>query len=401
MNFASLFGRQTKALAVHARVPNDDRHARREQSAAVSFPHWRADPLVEQSLDFHSFKDRRAEGESRLSLADAERIIRAYCLAKAEEQGAAEAFKPSGEWVPIFAKSMERLRESLERRDARALMTLMSNFFREECSLGLAGYPFSMQTLFTDTRNRELAETDWRVQYFLCDAVYRYRLLQSLTGDQNISERLVSPEYGNSYGILLDGNYVKLLSDYQLYYADRLRTLCNSDPAGDANDATVGELGGGWGGLAYFFIRDNTRAKYFNFDLPEVLVLAQSYLMAVHPGRRYKLYGEDHESFDVALLPSFELRNAAGGSFDAFFNSYSLAEMNVAAAREYIDLIGAATKQGGAFLNINHRYGSAVTIEDFPLEPQFRVVSRIPALWNAFRFGTRFLQYETVAIRID
>jgi hypothetical protein len=54
----------------------------------------------------------------------------------------------------------------------------------------------------------------------------------------------------------------------------------------------VVELGGGFGGLAYYLIRDNPQVTYLDFDLPEATALASYYLMRSLPSLSIQLYGE-------------------------------------------------------------------------------------------------------------
>ena len=108
----------------------------------------------------------------------------------------------------------------------------------------------------------------------------------------------------------------------------------------------VAEIGGGFGGCAYFLLSGRDPCRYVNFDLPEILMIEQYYLMSAFPEKKFLLYGEHQidfrralQSYDVILAPNFELPNLPDDSVDFFINTGSLSEMDYATVKEYIDQI--------------------------------------------------------------
>jgi hypothetical protein len=105
----------------------------------------------------------------------------------------------------------------------------------------------------------------------------------------------------------------------------------------------VAEIGGGFGGFAYFLLSPPGRYRYVDFDLPEILLVQQYYLLSAFPEKKFLLYGEQQiefgralESNDVMLMPNFELPNLPDDSVDFFINTGSLSEMDYATVEEYV-----------------------------------------------------------------
>jgi hypothetical protein len=113
-------------------------------------------------------------------------------------------------------------------------------------------------------------------------------------------------------------------------------------------------MGGGFGGFAYYLLSSNKEVKYINFDLPEVLIIAQYFLMSAFPDKKFLLYGENgHQTiskdvidkYDMILMPNFALPNVADNLADLFINTGSLSEMDYHTVEEYIDQIARITRK--------------------------------------------------------
>jgi len=85
---------------------------------------------------------------------------------------------------------------------------------------------------------------------------------------------LDSPPIGNPYGYYVNGAFVRTGSDYLHYYATVIGRLVRGDTR-----AVVLELGGGYGGLAYYLVRDH-ELTWVDVDLPENMALAAFYLLS-------------------------------------------------------------------------------------------------------------------------
>jgi len=149
----------------------------------------------------------------------------------------------------------------------------------------------------------------------------------------------------------------------------------------------VFELGGGFGGLAYYLIRDNPGMTYVNCDLPEALALASYHLMKSLPDIRITLYGEADASEEalstpgVYMMPSFNIMKIPSRFAAVSFNSYSLSEMSPSTIRVYIDQITRITS--GHFLHVNHNKYAVLSADEFGIEGHgFELVSRELAGWT-------------------
>lgn len=150
----------------------------------------------------------------------------------------------------------------------------------------------------------------------------------------------------------------------------------------------VVELGGGFGGLAYYLIRDHPQVTYVGFDLPEATALASYYLMRCLPNALIRLYGEAELSEETlaapgfVLMPSFEIMKIPSKSAVVSFNSYSLAEMSPATTHLFLDQITRITS--GYFLHVNHNRNAVLSADKFGVEERgFKLVNRELAGWTS------------------
>ena len=153
------------------------------------------------------------------------------------------------------------------------------------------------------------------------------------------------------------------------------------------------EIGGGFGGFAYFLLSAMERCHYINFDLPEILLMEQYYLMSAFPKKKFLLYGEDQvefrcalESYDVILMPNFELPKLPDASVDFFINTGSLSEMEYDTIEGYIRQIARTCRlyffhdnSDQAVLNGRH---VEVPASHFPIpEETFRKIYKAKSPW--------------------
>jgi putative sugar O-methyltransferase len=304
------------------------------------------------------------------------RISDAYNRAKTAQSGAADCFQVSNEWVPIYEKPLQEVMQALKTKDIKALHRIYGNFYRDSCSTGLVGLPGGYLNGTISARKKK---------WYLYDSLHRYNLWKSMIGVNNSTAELKTPCIGNPYGYVIDGTFISTGSDYLHYYASAIGRLLRG-----RKPRVVLELGGGYGGMAYFLNRDTSGLTYIDFDLPENLALTAYYLLNAFPEKKILLYGEADlnmetlQTYDIILMPNFEMPRMPDNSADVVFNSYSLAEMSAEAIHAYI---GEFTRiVTGYFLHINHNKVSAVVADDFGIDPNhFDLLYKIPALWNGGR----------------
>jgi len=308
------------------------------------------------------------------------RIAASYSKAKLAQQNAAPAYQVSNEWIPIYNRNLRGVMEALAKGNLEELAAMYRNFFRDPCSTGLIGLTANMKKHYL---SGNISKRDKLL--YLYDVLCRYKLWRSLTVDKYCVRSLASTSIGNPYGFELDGVFVSHGSDYLHYYASEINRL-----AVDEDRTVVVELGGGYGGMAYFLIRDSDKTTYVDFDLPENLALTAYYLLRAFPALIVVLYGETELNSDtlrdnrIVLMPNFEIAKLSGNSADVVFNSYSLAEMSAEAIHEYIKHMTRISKR--YFMHVNHTTNSLVKADDFGIERYgFELLYRKPALWNRGR----------------
>ncbi len=161
----------------------------------------------------------------------------------------------------------------------------------------------------------------------------------------NLLDTLEEPALGEGVPVLYNGRRLTLdllQSVDELYRMQEALGFAKEDPI------VFCELGAGYGRLAQVVLAAMPNAKYWIFDLPESLVLSQSYLTAVHPKAKAALYPESAELLgkpgaldDVRLffgLPHL-LRKLPPSSIDVFINIYSFMEMHRRQVETYFDII--------------------------------------------------------------
>ncbi|MGA8272583.1 MAG: putative sugar O-methyltransferase [Candidatus Sulfotelmatobacter sp.] len=305
------------------------------------------------------------------------RIINSYKRAKAAQKHAGEAFNVSNEWLPIYERKLGPVMRALFSEDLVELQRMYRNLFRDPCSTGLAGLPIKIPNLFSGGA----IQHEFR-EYILCEVLHRHELWKSRTGNKYTAAVLAAPIVGNPYGPTLDGVFLRPGSDYHHYYAHAIAELM-----GSRDQKLVVELGGGFGGLAYYLARDNPQVTYVDFDLPEAMALASYYLMRSLPGVSIYLYGEVELSEQTLatpgciMMPSFEIKNMPSKSVAVSFNSYSLAEMSPTTIHLYLDEITRITN--GYFLHVNHNRSAVLSADKFGVEERgFKLAKRDLAGWT-------------------
>ncbi len=334
-----------------------------------------SDPNFRPDLVPTYFLPRIRDGQDDSAIV--KRIIAAYRKAKALQPGTGEAFNVSNEWLSIYERNLGPVMKALAEGDVEHVQSMYQNFFRDPCSTGLAGLPIKIPNLFGGGP----IKPKYR-QYIMCDVLHRYNLWRTRTGNKYPAEALSAPIVGNPYGYTVDGVFVRACGDYQHYYAHAIGELLVSCP----NNVVV-ELGGGFGGLAFYLLRDHPMVSYVDFDLPEASALASYYLMKSLPDVPIRLYGEVELSPallkvpGLTIMPSFEIVNMPPMSTAVSFNSYSLAEMSPSTVRVYLDEIARITQ--GYLLHVNHNRNAVLSADDFGVEKRgFQLLNREIAGWT-------------------
>lgn len=320
------------------------------------------------------------------------RISSAYKKASHDLHACSEIFRPSNEWLPIYKHNLKEVMQALEECNISAIDKIYRNFWREPCSTGLMGLPVNMKSAFFG-KNKKISSVNKTL--YLNDSIHRFNLWKKLLGQRYSTDSLISPLIGNPYGYFIDNKFIKAGADYQHYYATRINELLD----GQQTRKVVAEIGGGYGGMAYYLIRDAKKATYIDFDLPENLALTSYYLMKAFPEKKVLLYGEadlaraNLAEYDIILLPNFQLDKLPDGTCDLIFNSYSLAEMSPQTINHYVLQSANLINKEGWFFHVNHTKHSLVSARDFPIPDDFVLISEEFAAWNLGR-NSNMDEYE-------
>jgi putative sugar O-methyltransferase len=280
-----------------------------------------------------------------------ERICTAYIRAVKQQQLAPETYNATEWWQQVRQRSLGPVTQALLTRDIDALRRMYRNFFRDPCSSGLLGAPYGMSKAYFGGKIKDVHR-----RFYLSHVLYRFDYWMAQTGGRFALSDLAGPGIGNPFGVLIDGTHISVGSEYAHYCAHRVASLL------DSGVATVAEIGGGFGGMAYYLLRDRAGVTYLDFDIPESIALASYYLLKAFPQLKFLLYGEEEltkkaiAQADVVLMPAFELATMPSGSVDVTFSSHAMSDISPQAIVGYLNNIDQMSR--GSFLYIGNRKAS-------------------------------------------
>lgn len=317
-----------------------------------------------------AFIDRSVPGAS---LATIENIAKHYRLWKAEQEQADSVYQVSREWLPIYEKYMVEVIQALQENQIETLQSMYENLFRKPLSSGLHGLHFDMVSTYMNPEKPPNQEAISK--YLESCALGARNFLLSCPGT-SIS-KLVRPAIGNPYSYTLEGCNVFPCADYHYTFSEKISILLKKK-----SNPVILELGGGFGGMAYYCLRDIPNVKYICVDLPENAALQAYYLQSHFPHKKIELWGENPLSndFDALILPSHGIESLADNSIDLSFNSYSLAEMGKDTMENYIKIISNITQD--YIYHLNHVHWE-VSADSFPIDlSKFQLLFRNPTNWG-------------------
>lgn len=339
--------------------------------------HFRTDrryDLGNVSRGFHQRKpDLRGDAELL------ERICSAYNKATQQEPAYGVIYGPSYWWQQIRRDNLSPVMRALHLRDIHALGEMYSNFFRDPCSAGLVGVPYGKREAYFGRTIRDLHR-----RYYLGDALHTLDYWHACMGDRYSLEDLAGPDTGNPFGVCIDGTLIRAGAAFHHYSAHKIFEHLD-EAAGSA-----AEIGGGFGGMAYYLLRARSSVRYLNFDLPESIALASYYLMKSFPDRKFLLYGEAPltakamSSNSVILMPLSSLEELPADGVDVVFSSHAMSDVTEQAATAYLRTIERVTR--GHFLYAGSLRGAEMIsrlIAKGEGRLRFRETRR--SLWNAHR----------------
>jgi len=334
--------------------------------------HFQGDPRYDLDGVTRGFKDRIGDNGSDRPLL--QRICRAYSLAMSREQVASSKYDPTPWWQQHRNLSLEPVIRALSSQDLDTLQKMYQNFFRDDCSTGL----LPVQRVKNNYFGHVIA--DFYRRLYLVDALYRLDYWKVETSGCYMVSELSGPATGNPFGVILEGTLVRVGSEYQHYCAQRIVRLLHGH-------ATIAEIGGGFGGMAYYLLRDCPGTTYIDFDAPESISLTSYYLLKNFPHLKIVLYGEAELTSDtilnadIVLMPLFELEHLPNDIVDLSFSSHAMSDLAPEVMPEYLCDIARITRDHFFYVGTEV---SAARIVEFSEERhnQFILLESRPSGWN-------------------
>jgi hypothetical protein len=308
-----------------------------------------------------------------------ERVCEAYNRTIEKQEDECGCYQASGRWQAIRETSLGPVLTALRTRDISALGRMYRNFFRDPCSAGILGAPGGLSEAYFSGRI-----SDVHRHFYLSHVLFRLDYWKSLTEGRYTARNLAGPGVGNPFGVVIDGTHISVGAEYSHYCAHRVREQL------DAEGATVAEIGGGFGRMAYYLLRDRPGTRYVGFDLPETVALASYYLMKAFPDLKFLCYGEKaitRESMaeaDVVMLPRFALATVPARSVDLTFTSHGLSELSTNELGHYMKEISRITDK--RLLLMSNRAASERISESVREEsPAFTLESSCESGWHSYK----------------
>jgi putative sugar O-methyltransferase len=314
-------------------------------SAADGRSRYKDDPrydLQNVTTGFASRLDACAD-DSELIL----RICNAYIKSVRQPQFSSEVYKATDWWSEIRSRSLQPVIQALMSRDIRTLQRMYQNFFRDPCSTGLLSVPYGMSKAYFGKKIKDVNR-----HFYLGDSLRRLDYWSSMTQNSFDICVLRDSKIGNPFGICLDDTFIRSGAPYQHYCSYKISSILAS------NNHVVAEIGGGFGGMAYYLLRDRD-VTYIDFDVPESIALTSYYLLKAFPHQQVRLFGEAGfadlmaDRADVYLMPLSELSSMPSESVDIVFSSHAMSDLSRKALRSYLHTVERITRD--SFLYIGNR----------------------------------------------
>jgi hypothetical protein len=307
-------------------------HLKLRRFASQSKRHFKGDSRYDLKSVEDGFISRIDDSSSDTELFD--RIFNAYSCAVADQRLAASCYEPTGWWKELRKSSLGPVMQALQCRNIEVLRSMYRNFFRDRCVTGLIAPPFGLSKAYFKG-----ALKNAYCHAYMGDALCRIDYWISQTGGRFPLSDLRGPLIGNPYGACFSGTLVRTGAEYQHYCAQEILKRL------DAEQRVIVEIGGGYGGVGYYLLRDGGKLAYIDFDTPESIALTSYYLLKAFPSTKALLYGERPltpeaiAASDVVLMPLFEMERMPAAQVSVTFSSHSMSDLSRDAMGKYLDVI--------------------------------------------------------------
>ncbi|MBI5623171.1 MAG: putative sugar O-methyltransferase [Elusimicrobia bacterium] len=287
---------------------------------------------------------------------------------KARQRDAGGLYLPGGEWGEYLAER-RAFYESLAQGDLEDVHAGLRGFWRNELGPIVSNYAY-----YRDLAAGKPAS----VERFMTLMSRDYGIWRSLYPDEPLG-RLRVPEIGDPWGLSIGG---ELVAPQAFRFHNHSRQI--SGILSGIGKPVWAEIGGGYGGTAFYYLRNALEpgVTYVDFDLPETLAIAAYYLSRALPGRRIWLHDgaapltrESVSGFDVVLAPNYAIERLEDDAVDLFLNAFSFSEMPYPVLENYLRHVQRTT--AGYFLQNNmdrsgvvNRGFERVPCSRYPIDPR-------------------------------
>lgn len=338
-----------------------------------------SDDFLTEKLLSHPIKSLNAElqlasepaGNIENRVAVAERLIKAYHKALADEVNSPLRREGEDLWTGLLRNELPELLSAIDSHDAEKLANFLTNFGTSYVWFG--GITTCIDGFNKDLRPEKIALTyhDKLVSLAESLGVLRYESPESGPWGENIlaePEALLNqiaakigidihPPMGiiHTDGIKAGKSILHYRHINALYSALRLHAVNKQQEA-------VCEFGGGLGMTAMYSRRLGVN-DYTIFDLPITCLLAGHYLIHALGENNVALYGEAIQQNAVRLLPYWECQTQNDSRFAWALNQDSFPEISDNLIMEYLKQIKRTASAG--FMSINHECFHPRTVMNF------------------------------------
>ena len=275
----------------------------------------------------------------------AERIFESYKKMKKDQLNISQKYKPSSLWQNHIDNDFSFLKKSYENDDLEKFLFFLQNFGNWDKYLGIEN-----QTLIKKY-NKNIF-----LKKFLSNEIFngQMQLWKYFNKGTGKIAQLNMPRFGNQNGALIDNNFVVLGSFFNEIYSKIINKYLDKH-----NHNVIADLGGGYGKLAYYCLKDLKKYTFIDFDIPEILILASYFLTKSFPNKKVFYYGEQKlediniKDYDLIFMPSWEIEKIKNDSVEFMINRNSLGEIEPESADNYINQIHRISKY---FFSSNHEY---------------------------------------------
>lgn len=294
-----------------------------------------------------------------------ERIYESFKKMKHDQKKANKIYLPSSLWQDDIDYGYRILSEATQSNKIENFHFFLSNFGAWNKPTGV-----EYNSLITNNSRTFIGKS------YLRNGVFNSQLKLwnwYYNNKKNISS-LNMPRHGNLQGANIEKNFVVPGSFWNEIYGSML-----NDIVSNFNSPIICDLGGGYGKLAYYTLKELKNFSFIDFDLPETLCLAAYYLMMTFPDKKAYLYGEskfNNETLrdnQLIFLPSFEIEKIQDDTVNLFINRNSLGEMSGDTANHFIKIITKKTKNYFFHMNHNNFRNFYLESDDGLLNDEYRI----------------------------